>query len=201
MNAIYQLPFGRGKRFGSHMGRGLDTLVGGWQLSGIYRWNTGLPPAFGPYDTGQWSTNWEVQSSVTQVAHVPTCPTRGDATTPPKLFGCNTVAAYQSYRPSYPGETGPRNSLREPGYVALDMGLSKVFTMPWSEKQQLALRWEVFNVTNTQHLQLFTPTTGTNFAVDPDAALNNVQPPPDWSNFTAIQGTPRVMQIGLRFSF
>jgi len=37
--------------------------------------------------------------------------------------------------------------------------------------------------------------------VDPDAKLLNVQPPSDWSNFTKIQGTPRVMQIGLRFSF
>src|SRR6266568_8658049 len=42
-NAIYQLPFGRGKHFGSSMSRGWDALVGGWQLSGIYRWNTGLP--------------------------------------------------------------------------------------------------------------------------------------------------------------
>jgi hypothetical protein len=58
----------------------------------------------------------------------------------------------------------------------------------------------VFNVTNTQHLT-FSPALGTNFAIDPDAALNNTQPPADWSNFTGIQGTPRVMQIGLRFSF
>jgi len=50
-NAIYQLPFGRGKRFGSNMNRGWDALVGGWQLSGIYRWNTGLPNGQ-PYDTG-----------------------------------------------------------------------------------------------------------------------------------------------------
>jgi hypothetical protein len=197
MNAIYQLPFGRGRYFGSKMNRGLDALLGGWQLSGIYRWNTGLPSGQ-PYDTGQWSTNWEVQSNVTQVVPVKTCPTRGDVNTPPKLFGCDTVAAYQSYRPSYPGETGQRNVLRLPGYVALDLGLSKVFAMPWSEKQRLALRWEVFNVTNTQHL---TDVVDGNLAVDPDTALNNLQPPPDWSNFTKIQGTPRVMQIGLRFSF
>src|SRR6266550_439015 len=199
VNAIYQMPFGRGKHFGSNMNRGLDALIGGWQLSGIYRWNTGLPNGQ-PYDTGQWSTNWEVQSNVTQVTPVPTCPTRGNATTPPKLFGCDVVAAYQSYRPSYPGETGQRNILRAPGYWVLDAGLSKIFTMPWSEKQQLALRWEVFNVTNTQHLT-GADANNSNLAVDPDAALNNLQPPPDWSNFTKIQGTPRVMQIGLRFSF
>jgi len=198
-NVIYQLPIGRGKRFGGSMNRGLDALIGGWQISGIYRWNTGLPNGQ-PYDTGQWSTNWEVQSNVTMVGHIPTCPTRGDANNAPKLFGCDTVAAYQSYRPSYPGETGQRNVLREPGYVNLDMGLSKIFTMPWSEKQKLALRWEVFNVTNTQHLT-GADANNSDLAVDPDAKLLNIQPPNDWSNFTKIQGTPRVMQIGLRFSF
>jgi len=198
-NVIYQLPIGRGKRFGGSMNRGLDALIGGWQISGIYRWNTGLPNGQ-PYDTGQWSTNWEVQSNVTMVGHVPTCPTRGDANNAPKLFGCDTVAAYQSYRPSYPGETGQRNILREPGYVNLDMGLSKIFTMPWSEKQKLALRWEVFNVTNTQHLT-GADANNSDLAVDPDAKLLNIQPPNDWSNFTKIQGTPRVMQVGLRFSF
>jgi hypothetical protein len=198
-NAIYQLPFGRGRHFGSSMSRGLDALIGGWQISGIYRWNTGLPNGQ-PYDTGQWSTNWEVQSNVTQVVPVKTCATRGDANNAPKLFGCDTVAAYQSYRPSYPGETGQRNVLRAPGYVSMDMGLSKAFTMPWSEKQQLAIRWEVFNVTNTQHLT-GADATNSDLAVDPDAKLLNIQPPSDWSNFTKIQGTPRVMQIGLRFSF
>jgi Carboxypeptidase regulatory-like domain len=199
VNAIYQLPFGRGRRFGGNMNRGLDAFVGGWQVTGIYRWNTGLPNGQ-PYDTGQWATNWEVQSNTTQVVPVKTCPTRGDANNAPKLFGCDTVAAYQSYRPAYPGETGPRNVLRAPGYVALDMGLSKAFKMPWSEKQQLALRWEVFNVTNTQHLT-GADSFNSDLAVDPDAALANIQPPGDWSNFTKIQGTPRVMQIGLRFSF
>lgn len=198
-NAIYQLPIGRGKHFGSNMNRGLDAIIGGWQLAGIFRWNTGLPNGQ-PYDTGQWSTNWEVQSNVTMVGHVKTCPTRGDANNAPKLFGCDTVAAYQSYRPSYPGETGQRNILRAPGYINLDMGLSKIFTMPWSEKHQLALRWEIFNVTNTQRLT-GADANNSDLAVDPDAALNNLQPPADWSNFTRIQGTPRVMQIGLRYSF
>jgi hypothetical protein len=54
----------------------------------------------------------------------------------------------------------------------------------------------VFNVTNTQHLK----GVG-NLAINPNAALDNLQPPANWSNFTAIQGTPRVMQIGIRLSF
>jgi hypothetical protein len=35
------------------------------------------------------------------------------------------------------------------GYRGLDLGLSKRWLMPWSEKESLQFRWEVFNVTNT----------------------------------------------------
>lgn len=43
--ATYDLPFGRGKRFGARMGRGLDQLVGGWQASTIVSAHTGFPLA------------------------------------------------------------------------------------------------------------------------------------------------------------
>jgi hypothetical protein len=32
---LYELPFGRGRRFASNVGRGLDALVGGWDITGI----------------------------------------------------------------------------------------------------------------------------------------------------------------------
>ncbi len=38
---VYELPVGRGKRFGSGMNRFTDLLVGGWQLSGIFLDQTG----------------------------------------------------------------------------------------------------------------------------------------------------------------
>jgi hypothetical protein len=199
INGIYQMPFGRGKAFAGTAPGWLDAIIGGWQLSGIFRWNTGLPQ-WTPYDSNRWATNWEVQSNTTQVTPVKTCVTRGDANTAPKLFGCDTVAAYQSFRNAYPGETGQRNVFRLPGYISLDAGLSKSFTMPWSDKQKLSLKWEVFNVTNTQHFGAM-DTSRTGYGLQLDPALNNTQPPPNWSNFTGIQGSPRVMQIGARFSF
>jgi len=39
----YQLPFGRGKRFGTGMNRVLDAIVGGWQTTGIWRVDDGQP--------------------------------------------------------------------------------------------------------------------------------------------------------------
>jgi hypothetical protein len=102
---------------------------------------------------------------------------------------------YQSFRNAYPGESGPRNYLRFPGYVNLDLGLSKAWKLPWRESQ-LQIRWDVFNVTNTQRL------TGiADFNVELDPALSQASAPQDWSNFTQIQGQPRVMQIGARLAF
>jgi hypothetical protein len=87
---------------------------------------------------------------------------------------------------------------RVPGYVNLDLGLGKSFTMPWSEGHKLQIRVEAFNITNTQRMgQIDTSRTGFGMALDPV----NATPPTNWSNFTAIQGTPRVMQFGFRYEF
>jgi hypothetical protein len=180
--------------------RAVDAILGGWQLSGIYRWNTGLPET-SPYDDARWATNWNVQANVTPSGPINTCPSR---TGTPKLFGgsgCDIKAIYQSFRNAYPGETGPRNYLRLPGYMNVDLGLAKTLNMPWSEKHQLQLRWDVFNVANSQSFAAVN-TSRTGFGVARDPALRNLNPPARWSNFLPqIQGQPRVFQVGARYSF
>ncbi len=204
INSVWQIPLGHGQKFFSGVGKIANGLLGGWQLSNIYRWNTGTPIGFyrtpGVFDDARWATNWEVQSNAVQVTPVGTCPTRG---ADPKLFGCNTVAAFQSFRNPYPGETGQRNLFRVPGYVTLDAGLGKTFHMSGLSKKipenhQLQFRWEVFNVTNTQHFGNFDGSrNGFGIPLDP----NEAQPSSAFSNFNQIQGSPRVMQITLRYSF
>jgi hypothetical protein len=44
-NGVYQLPFGQGKPFLNSSGW-LDRIVGGWELSGIVSWNSGVPITF-----------------------------------------------------------------------------------------------------------------------------------------------------------
>jgi hypothetical protein len=41
-NGIYDLPFGRGKKFGNNAGRGLDAIIGGWQIAFIGSWRSGM---------------------------------------------------------------------------------------------------------------------------------------------------------------
>ncbi|MFY9528305.1 MAG: TonB-dependent receptor [Candidatus Acidiferrales bacterium] len=42
-NYVYELPVGRGKRFGSHLNPVLNAIVGGWQTNGIWRIDNGRP--------------------------------------------------------------------------------------------------------------------------------------------------------------
>lgn len=202
INGVFTLPFGRGQMFGRNVNGAMDAILGGWKLSTIYRWNTGLPVEAGPYDDARWATNWEVQSNMITTRDLQSCVTKN----PPKLFGCDTTRAYQSFRNPYPGESGMRNVFRLPGYVTLDLGLTKSFNLA-SEKRRLEIRWEVFNATNTQR---FGPTATGDYGYDTsrsgmgvrlDPAVRNLAPPTNWSNFTGIQGAPRVMQIGARFVF
>ncbi|HEX6044868.1 MAG TPA: TonB-dependent receptor, partial [Pyrinomonadaceae bacterium] len=162
-NAVWELPFGRGRQFFSGAGKVANAVIGGWQLGSIFRWNSGLP-IFSPYDDARWATNWNAQSSGVRLKDVQSCPTQGG-----KLFGACLFEAYKSWRGAFPGETGDRNVLRLPGYVNLDMGLSKNFDMPWSENQKLQIRFEVFNVTNTQRMgDIDSSRSGFGLQLDPD---------------------------------
>lgn len=193
-NSLWQLPMGRNRWLSFGDNKVANAVLGNWQLSTIMRWNSGYPIG-APYDAAQWATNWNVQSYGTRVRPIEACPTRGD-TQPPRLFGCNPDEAYQSFRNAKPGETGDRNAFRLPGYFTLDMGFSKSFTI--KEGHNLQLRFEAFNVTNTQRMGTVLSTRDGYGLVDIPQATSA---PTNFSNFTAIQGNRRVMQFGFRYSF
>ncbi len=190
VNSVWSLPVGRGKMLLGNANRFVDALLGGWQLTSIVRYNSG-PPVSAPVDLGGWPTNWNVRSWATQLRAVQTSPTRGDATHSPNLFS-DPTAFYRSFRSPAPGETGSRNIIRDPGFFSMDAGLYKTFDL--TEKFKLTLRWEVFNVSNSQFL---TGNADVTNGLDPQFGT----PSPTFYNFTDIQGTPRIMQFGLRLDF
>ncbi|MFL6228741.1 MAG: hypothetical protein ACJ741_08180, partial [Pyrinomonadaceae bacterium] len=195
-NSVWQLPVGHGRLLFDTTNKVVNGVLGGWQLSSIFRYNSGLPIS-APFDDARWATNWEVQSNGVRTRAIDDCSTRGDIDAP-ALFGCNRTAAYQGFRNPKPGETGDRNVFRLPGYVVLDMGLSKSFTMPWSETHKLQLRFEAFNVTNTQRMgSLRGGRDGYGIVLDPQ----NNTPPQNWGTYSGIQGERRVMQFGFRYQF
>jgi hypothetical protein len=67
-NLIYDLPVGKGRTFGSGMGRVADAILGGWQISSIYIYETGgavTPLWTGPDPTGTRFTNGRTRPTVT----------------------------------------------------------------------------------------------------------------------------------------
>ncbi|MBL8125307.1 MAG: carboxypeptidase regulatory-like domain-containing protein [Pyrinomonadaceae bacterium] len=192
-NFLFDLPVGRGRKWFSDMNKWADAFVGGWSLNGIYRWNTGQPIS-PPFDQAQWATNWNVQSNGFRIR-----PLSSGVFRDTRNFFADRQAAFNSFRNARPGETGERNTFRAPGYQTLDLGLSKSVTMPWNENHKFQFRWEVFNVTNVQYFAVTNQTRTTwGLPQDPEtgtAASSFGQ------IFTDIQGTPRRMQFGLRYSF
>ena len=198
-NWLVGFPFGRGKRFLTDAGKITNGILGGWDLTGIFRWNSGLPTAATrPFAFQRWATNWQISSGMVRVRPIET--QYGDVNGEPNLFA-DPTAVYQSFRDPKPGEAGDRNTIRYPGYFSLDLGLHKTFRMPW-EGQALTFRWEVFNVTNTQR---FTGFNGTGLNTDP--FIFGGSPPPGFGQFTGTQAplgenkAGRVMQFALRYVF
>jgi hypothetical protein len=197
-NWLIGLPFGRGKAFLSDMPKVVDTILGGWQLTGIFRWDSGIPVP-SPFDASRWATNWNVQSNGVRVRPLQSSSTRAGS---PNLFN-DPTAALRSFRNARPGEVGDRNVLRAPGYVSLDAGLSKTFNLPW-EGHSLQLRWEVFNVTNTQR---FDGNTIADLGLPRDPYLRNLNAGPDFGRYTSTQAplnenkAGRIMQFALRYQF
>jgi hypothetical protein len=90
LNAIYELPVGRGKRFFSDAGRVMDLLVGGWQITNTTTYGTGLPFTPGLANCGQISDagpcrpdrvpGQQLHTGKTTAPCDPTDPTKGNCT-------------------------------------------------------------------------------------------------------------------------
>ncbi len=194
-NSIWELPIGRGRSYFNGMNKFADAVLGGWQISSIFRYNTGFPisgVSANFVDIGGWPTNWNARSFVVRTRDVQTSPTSNGPGGVPNLF-TDPTQAYQSFRVAAPGETGDRNVLRYPGYIVLDLGVAKSFKMPWNENHKVQFRMDTFNLTNTARF------TGVDsvFGLDPFRE----EPTSTFGNFFATQGNPRVIQFALRYDF
>lgn len=196
-NGVYDVPIGRGKWIGGGMNKWADAILGGWQLSSIFRWSSGRPYV-GYFDATGWQTNWQIRSFVTATKPVETGTFYGSASNScttgcdiPNLFA-DPDAAYASFRTPHPGETGTRNPFRYPPTWNIDAGLSKSFNMPWAETHKATFRWDVFNVTNTP---FFNGQSAATIGYTGSSAGTS------FGRFTQMSNSPRVMQFALRYDF
>jgi outer membrane receptor protein involved in Fe transport len=175
--ANWELPFGHGRAYANSLSRGGDAVVGGWALSGVFNFESGLP--FTPYYVNSPTVlNSPIYDRPNQVgdpnvAH----PNRNEWYNP---------AAYADPAQYTFGNAG-RNSLMGPGYGEVDLSLTKTFAI--TEGVRLALKWDAFNALN--HVNLAQPTgSGAAFVDIANAGV-----------ITSIVDFRRRMQIGMHLTF
>ena len=161
--AIYQLPFGRGQRFASGMGRTADAIFGGWQLSNIFVWETGpyLTAYFPAYMIDPSGTGSGYLGGAQQRADLVGNPNAGGHSRNqwfnPAAFACpgQTVAYIPNVTTCDVGigsapigrfGTEGANGLVGPGLWSLSSGLSK--TMHLTESVSLRFETTFTNVLN-----------------------------------------------------
>ncbi len=184
-SVVYDVPFGKGRLFGSHVNPVVDAIAGGWELNAINTANTGLPVNV---DYNPSSAN-----DVTGISQ--SADYRGVALLRPNVSGSaasqSTPQSLLTYFAGYTFATPPasapfgdlgRNAFRTPGLEQWDLGISKNFFI--GEKVKLQFRSEFFNIMNH-----------TNFGVP-----NNVSTSGAFGTITTSY-PPRQIQFALKLMF
>ena len=149
-NWLVELPFGRGRHFGNGWNRALDTVLGGWQLTGLLRWSSGLPFSLSnafPGGIGPFPTNFELPGFATVIGKPPSTGLVADPDGDPNVFPGGASAASSAFRFDFAGESGNRNLLRGQGFFGTDAGVNKTFRI--TERQSLRFSAYAFNLTNS----------------------------------------------------
>lgn len=155
-SVVYDLPFGKGRKYLGSGNLAVDSVLGGWRATLINTINSGLPVnlTYGP------AAAFVVGSSLTYRPNLTGAKLYNDTSDPNNYL--NPLAATVPTDRSQPFGTAGRNILRGPSFFQTDLGLHKAFPL-WKESTKLEFRMEAFNLFNK-----------TNF-LTPDANANNIR--------------------------
>jgi hypothetical protein len=141
-SALYELPFGRGRKFGANMSPVLDAIIGGWQINGIFTYRTGLPLTTSlSAGLAAASLNNGGNNRPDQISD-PELP--GEDRTLARYF--NTAAFVAPATNSFRFGNAGRGTIRGPGFSNLDFSIFKTFK--FKERYAFQLRGEFFNLPN-----------------------------------------------------
>lgn len=213
LNAVYELPFGKGRAFFNE-GGWVDWIIGGLQLSGTLQMGSGAPISFndprGTLNRAARAARQTARTNLTKdelkdLVGIYRTP-NGIFFLPPEVLGRNPdgsvntsiggtgrgangfgspVFPGQVFFNNPPGETSPleRQIVNGPSYQIVNLSLAKRFN--FSERYSFQAEINAFNAFNK-----------TNFIIAQGQDINS-------TNFGRITGTfaPRVIQLAGRFNF
>ena len=176
VTGMYEMPFGRGRKWGANIHRALDWALGGWGVSGLLLMQSGMPLQV----TQSGGNIWDGTQRPNLIGNPATSGRIQD-----RINSYFNRDAFSQPPIDVPG-TAPRNlNYRGPGITTLDAALLK--SIPTWEGHRIEIRLEATNVTNTPMF------------ADPALAFGAV-------NFGQITGLrngvgPRNMQFGVKYYF
>jgi Carboxypeptidase regulatory-like domain/TonB-dependent Receptor Plug Domain/TonB dependent receptor len=179
---LYELPFGAGRQHALH--GVLDEIAGGWRVSTIAQWHSGLPFTPSVSSAGRntidpgLNTCW---SCTLYAVRVGDPYAGGGHNTPGQWFN---PAAYALPAPGTFGQN-LRDSLYGPHFFNMDFGIGKTFSI--RERLKFEFRADAYNVLN--HIDYGNP----NSSIDSSTAGMIIG--------TDVANSPRVWQLGGKLSF
>jgi hypothetical protein len=194
-SALYQLPFGHGKMFGANMNKGVDEVIGGWQLNGILNFASGTPIDFSTSGAGGTIDN---RPDLISYQRVPRTQLGGNSNasnvnwftgvfaTPP----INSSGVF-----TRPGNLG-RNYFHGPGYNRTDVSLFKDF--PITERVKAEFRAQAYNVFN--HPQFNNPDTNIHDGVNVLGSTTQWTTGVNTNGFGTINGIRQYSERQLEFA-
>ncbi|HKV23385.1 MAG TPA: carboxypeptidase regulatory-like domain-containing protein [Candidatus Acidoferrum sp.] len=180
-SVIYDLPFGKGKRFGGAWNNTTDSILGGWQVTLIEKITSGFadPLIDSANNSGVFFNAGGNGNNYNRPDQVAGCSTSANQT---KLQFINPACFTQPL----PGALGnaSRVPVFGPDFVNSDFSLIKQFKLPW-ENMGLNFRAEFFNLFN--HAQFGQPVSDINA--------------PGFGAVNSTVNNPRLVQLGLKLTF
>ena len=171
VSPTYILPFGHGQLIGNRLPRPVNAVVSGWELSGVYRYNSGSPlsmptnssywdgtdPSLGSKKTKQqWFDTtkfYPFPSRSTTVATLATYPTwtgiqgqPGFSWTPTSSSDATKNGVYNNYHLWSTNNTPTFGDVRNPAMDNFDMGMRKTFAI--HDQMKFQMRFDAFNALN-----------------------------------------------------
>jgi hypothetical protein len=188
---IYELPFGRGKQFGSDMNRAADAVVGGWKVSVIPTFRGGFPLTLSSNDDHSGTNSFQNRPDCIALPRVLHKQPIGNGLLGYRWFD---PASYQEPKAGYFGSCSV-GSVYGPGEQNIDASLAKIFSV--TERQNLEFRAEFINTFN--HTILDAPNNGGLSVTNPTTGAIN----PATSTIGQINSSEgaRQIQFALKYNF
>lgn len=211
LSALYQLPFGKGRKFGGGAGRLRDALIGGWDINGFYTASSGEPAdlpgnAFMlrdpkiPVDRAQTIVRGWNPCVLQTNADGSVAPTRASLA----VNGCSATdfSGYGWLVPRTDLLTYRTNPLRSgsirmpPQYLA-DISVNKMFLI--SERLKVQFRAQAFNALN--HFNVFSVRYNSN-PLDANGNFGSYLPSDAGASSGQMRDSPpRTIQLGFKVMF